>query len=250
MQTSFKDKMKDIWQRRRKAIIKGGIAVVIFVVVVGSFFFITHGSIEDHRFCALCHEEQYSYSDYRPMPATRVFSGLGVGCAECHPQPFAEYKKSKHYRGRSGFRPGCVSCHGTPHSIGDFAEYMFLSGPILFGQPGKGPGGTFFEYTSPMQDKEKWEKVRRAWANKVRKWFLETDSRTCRNCHDIERIVKYPNPKKPWAAQIMKKAVLEQGKTCIECHYNIVHAPVPWDPKLVEEVKQTSKTTSRKNKSG
>lgn len=249
MERRSKIKMEELFKGKARYLIAGLVGIGVFLVIGGGYFFLNHGSIENPKFCALCHEVQYSYNEYQPMPATRVFSGLGIGCAECHPEPFKEYKNSKHYTGRSGFRAGCVSCHETPHTIGEFAEYMFLTGPILLGQPGKGPGGAFFEYTSPMQDKENWKKVRAEWATRVRKWFLDTNSRTCTNCHDPERLVKFPNPKKPWAAQMMK-AAFDQGKDCIECHYNIVHAAVPWDPKLLEEAKPQKKVKKAKNITG
>jgi nitrate/TMAO reductase-like tetraheme cytochrome c subunit len=245
MERRRSNNIKELFRGKGKYILVGIVGIGVIIIIGGGYFFLHHGSIENPRFCALCHEVQYSFDEYKPMPATKVFSGLGIGCAECHPEPFQEYKKSKHYVGRSGFRAGCVSCHGTPHSVGEFAEYMFLTGPILLGKPGKGPGGPFFEYTSPLQDQENWKKVRAEWANRVRKWFLQTKSRTCKNCHDPELLVKFPNPQKPWAAQMMKMA-FEQGKECIECHFNIVHAPVPWDPKILEEVKPQKEANKSK----
>ena len=245
MEQKPKRKIKELLTGKVKYIIGGLVVIGVFIFIGGGYFILHHGSMENPKFCALCHEVQYSYDEYRPMPATRVFSGLGIGCAECHPEPFQSFRQSKHYTGRSGFRAGCVSCHETPHTIGEFAEYMFLTGPILMGQAGKGPGGAFFEYTSPMQDEEKWKKVRAEWATRVRKWFLDTNSRTCTNCHDPELLVNIPNPKKPWAAQMMKTAI-EQGKDCIECHYNIVHTAVPWDPKLLDVVEPQKEAEKEK----
>jgi len=216
------DKVIGFLKRNRVYLIGGGIGGIL-VLFIAFFSFLHFGSVDSPDFCAFCHEERYSFDDYRPYPLTRSVSGVRVGCAECHPMVFAEYKKSKHFRGRGGLRPGCMSCH-KPHSIGKFARYMFLTGPIFTFEPGSGPGGAFWDIAAPMNDKERWEGIRPVLAKKVREGFLESDSAPCRNCHDFGLLT----PKRKRGRNAHKK-VTSGEKTCIECHYNLVHAEVPWN---------------------
>ena len=216
------DNLIEFLDRNKKCLITGGAGAALLMIVI-IFYFLHFGSINNPNFCAFCHEKRYSYDDYRPYPLTKTEKGVGVGCAECHPMVFAEYEGSKHYKGRNGLRPGCTSCH-EPHKIGKFANFMFVTGPILTSNPGSGPGGPFWNISAPMNDKERWEAIRPDLAKRVREWFLETNSASCRNCHNTEVLT----PKRIRGHNAHEK--FKSGeKTCIECHYNLVHAEVPWN---------------------
>ena len=51
--------------------------------------------------------------------------------------------------------------------------------------------------------------------------MLETDSATCRSCHEEDAI--QPQRKR---GQRQHEDARERGLTCIGCHYNLVHADV------------------------
>ncbi|MBI5681659.1 MAG: NapC/NirT family cytochrome c [Deltaproteobacteria bacterium] len=216
------DKIIEFISKNKVSIIGGGIGAVL-ILLIAVISFLNHGSVNNPNFCALCHEIKYSYDDYRPYPITKANSGVRVGCAECHPMVFAEYEKSKHFNGRNGLRPGCTSCH-EPHTVGKFANFMFVTGPIFTSKPGSGPGGAFWNIAAPMNDKERWEAIRPGLAKRVREGFMKNDSAPCRNCHNTEILV----PKRIRGQNAHEK--FKSGeKTCIECHYNLVHAEVAWN---------------------
>lgn len=207
------------------AVVIGVLALAFLAVAAVNHY----GSIRDPATCGMCHTTYYNYADYAPYPHQEPERGVTVGCGECHPYPFKEFRKSVHYTAVNGIRPGCVSCHGAPHTLGDFNRYMFLLGPTLWFKPGTvSPGAAFWNMAAPMTDQPKWELVRPQMAQKVRDEYLKNDSAPCRSCHNIDNLIAVENPDKPWVKDVHAQ-VKQEGKTCIQCHYNLVHAEVPWE---------------------
>ena len=237
------DVLDTIFEDYHKTVVGIGItiAALAVIVVVG----VNHyGFIKDPAICQTCHATFYKYSDYAPHPHQEPLTGVSVGCAECHPYPYNEYKKSVHHTALNGIRPGCVSCHGAPHTLWDFNKYMFLLGPTLWTKPGSAgfsPGGAFWDLSSPMANKAKWETIRPRLAKKVREQYLANDSAPCRSCHNIDNLIAVENPEKPWVKDIHTQ-VKQDKKTCIECHFNLVHAPVAWEePAKTTEAEKKAK---------
>lgn len=184
----------------------GGLFLILFLLISLG---LTHGRITNTGFCSLCHVTQYPAEEYMPKNLKNITDrGVIVGCAECHPQPFMEFKESLHFRTTSQDKPGCVNCH-NPHKVWQFAGYMFFSSP------------SWWEVSGALKDNEKWEKVvRPRLARVVREGMFKEGSKKCQRCHE---------PKEKWFAEIERHRVtLEKGQTCIECHYNLVHKKVPW----------------------
>lgn len=214
-----------------------GIASLAAIVLVG----VNHyGFIKDPAVCAMCHQTFYNPDDYAPRPYQEPAAGVSVGCAECHPYPFNEYKKSVHFTAVNGVRPGCVTCHGAPHDLWAFNKYMFLLGPTLWSKPGAAgisPGGAFYDMSAPMANQPKWETIRPGLAQRVRDQYLANDSAPCRSCHNIENLIAVENPEKPYVKDIHAQVKADK-KTCIECHFNLVHAEVPWQEPGQKPVQQ------------
>ena len=194
----------------------GILLVVGMVFILGAGLFVSHGTIEAHGFCNTCHTAYYDAKEYafNDKVGMKKPSGVLTGCAECHPQPYAEFKKSVHFEtGKQERRPGCTNCHTEPHSVFRWYDYMYW-------QP-----DAWKKVQLSIQDERVWEQqVRPDLAAKARAKFVNSDSSACRGCHSVEA--------KTWRPDIKahKKAV-DTKETCIKCHFNLVHAEVPWPDK-------------------
>lgn len=192
----------------------GGAVLLIVIIYVGHFARIT-----TPRFCEICHMLLYDKTEYGlnygvlEMKQISAPRGLLVGCAECHRNPYREYKNSDHSKTDMDMRPGCPNCH-TPHGLFTAARYMFTTSPYLGVTDGM------------MMDSARWESEERPkLAMKVREGFLKNSSRPCRQCHDDMDAGLEPH-------QIAEKEKMD----CIECHFNLVHKETPWPEK--EEKKE------------
>ncbi len=200
----------------------GGAALVALVLLSILMGTLHYGSFTNAGTCALCHETRYDYEDYRPHPAFDSVGGLNVGCAECHPQNYYEYTKSAHYRGLNGINPGCVTCHGETHSPADFVRFMFGAGPWFWSEAGSGPGGEFWDISSPVADLTRGEKFRPRLAEKVRQKFRDSNSAACLQCHDPDLLAASNSIE---AVAKVHTQAKQAGASCIECHQSVVHAP-------------------------
>jgi nitrate/TMAO reductase-like tetraheme cytochrome c subunit len=190
------------------------LATILLLVAAGGF--LTHGTIEAVGFCGTCHTAYYDAKEYAFNDRVGMSkpSGILTGCAECHAQPYAEFKKSAHsMTSKTDRRPGCVNCHKDTHSV--LTWYMFM-----YRQP-----VAWKKVQLSLHDRGLWEKeVRPDLAAKARAEFVQSDSATCRGCHN--------NAAKTWRENIrVHQTALKTGKTCIKCHFNLVHAEVPWPDK-------------------
>lgn len=192
------------------------VIIVAALVVLAGVVFLSHGRVEAQGFCNLCHTAYYDVKEYafNDKIGTKKPSGILVGCPECHPQPYAEFKKSVHYEtDKKDRRPGCVNCHDEPHSILLWYKYMYR-------QPKE-----WYPVQMSLHDDILWEnEVRPDLAKKARIKFVKSDSRACRGCHN--------EAAKTWKPTIKAhQKFLKEGGTCIKCHFNLVHAEVPWPDK-------------------
>jgi nitrate/TMAO reductase-like tetraheme cytochrome c subunit len=185
-------------------------------VILGGGLFLSHGTLEAENFCNTCHTAYYDSKEYafNDKVGMRKPSGVLTGCAECHPQPYAEFKKSAHFETKlSERRPGCANCHNDVHSV--FAWYRFM-----YWQP-----AAWKKVQASINDNALWNgEVRPRLAGMARTGFLQSESRPCRDCHNLDAKTFRPNIK-------AHKQAAKSGETCIRCHFNLVHADVPWPDK-------------------
>src|SRR3989304_3170917 len=109
---------------------KKGLILSIIIGIV--LFFVIHAGIRyaqyrtnDISLCLVCHELFGTYDEYKGADYNRDWSGVGIGCAECHMYPYEEFKKSPHYANAAGLRPSCTACH-EPHSFTRIVRYKFI----------------------------------------------------------------------------------------------------------------------------
>ena len=132
-------------------------------------------------------------------------------CMSCHEMKdnnFEEYKDTIHAKNRTGVKATCSDCH-VPHG---FVDTMV--------RKVKAANDVFQHFAGTIDTKEKFEQHRLALAKRV--WFRmkETDSRECRNCHDVTAMDLEKQGK---TAQKQHRKLGNGDKTCIDCHYGIAH---------------------------
>ncbi len=193
--------------------------------------------------CNTCHETWYDESRYafNPKGNRNHPWGVTVGCAECHPVQFEEYKISSMGSSKSPLRPGCVNCHDNPHSVFRWFKHMYLADQ------------GWKDVQRALRDREFYNnELTPRLAKTARDHFVATDSRTCRECHtreDHQSILKGTvgefRPDIP-----PHKRMVTDGLTCVQCHQNLMHnlsVPAPWQGKPTKA--QQGDITAGKEKS-
>jgi len=134
-----------------------------------------------------------------------------IGCHEMEQNVYQEYKPSIHHSNRTGVRAVCSDCH-VPKSWGHkMVRKIKASKEVYFWLMGK------------IDTPEKFDENRLELAKHVWKTMKDTDSRECRNCHNLESMnPKYQRPR----ARKQHLNAFETGQTCIDCHKGIAHKAV------------------------
>jgi cytochrome c553 len=215
---------------------KTQIAIASTLVIIGLLLFFAASKLgivqirginsvfQQEGTCNICHEAWYDEKRYafNPRGNAKLPWGVTVGCAECHPVQFEEYKISSMGSSKSPLRPGCVNCHDSPHSVPRWFKHMYLADE------------GWKEVQMALRDRDLYNnKLAPRLAKKARQHFVETDSRTCRECHireDHQSILKDTvgeyRPDIPPHQQMLRDDL-----TCVQCHQNLVHnlsVPAPW----------------------
>lgn len=146
-------------------------------------------------------------------------------CTSCHTMRwnFEEYKETIHFKNPSGVQATCADCHVPKEFFAKVKAKIIATKDI------------YHQIMGTVDTKEKFEEHRWEMANRVWDKMRETDSRTCRNCHDFEnmdlsgqsRIARNKHGRAP-----------TEGKTCIDCHQGIAHhePEVPMDEINLDDI--------------
>jgi len=174
--------------------------------------------------CNACHETWYDEARYafNPKGNEKLPWGVTIGCAECHPVQFEEYKLSAMGSSNNALRPGCVNCHDNPHSFFRWVKHMYLADE------------GWKQVQLGLRDRELYNnQLTPRLAEVAREHFVRTDSRRCRECHTREQnqgLLKGTTGEfKPDIPP--HRNIKEEGITCIQCHMNLTHnlsVPAPW----------------------
>lgn len=116
-----------------------------------------------------------------------------------------EWANSVHYENRTGVRATCADCH-VPKAWGPKMVAKVLAVKDLY-----------HEIVGTMNTREEFEERRLLMAKRVWDKMRETDSRECRNCHDVAHMAFDQQ------LSFQHNPVQEMGRTCIDCHKGIAH---------------------------
>ncbi|SKA31893.1 NapC/NirT family cytochrome c [Consotaella salsifontis] len=137
-------------------------------------------------------------------------SGLEF-CVSCHSMRdnvYPEYVQSIHFKNPAGVQAECADCHERKTGLAAYVD-KFNAWRDIWG-----------EIRGTIDTPEKFEQNRLRLAKQVWKHMEETDSATCRSCHDFAHMDF--DKQKPEAAKQMQTA-MKNGDTCISCHKGIAH---------------------------
>jgi len=131
-----------------------------------------------------------------------------ISCHEMEDNVFAEYKDTIHYANRTGVRATCPDCHVPREWQHKVIRKIQASNELLHKALGT------------IDTREKFEAKRLQLAQNVWRAMKETDSRECRNCHDIDSMDFGEQGRR---AVKQHSEALETKATCIDCHKGIAH---------------------------
>jgi cytochrome c-type protein NapC len=132
-------------------------------------------------------------------------------CISCHVMRdyvYQEYKITVHYRNRTGVRASCPDCHVPQEWIHKVVRKVQATKEL------------FHWFQGTIDTPEKFAAKRLALAQKVWSSMEATDSRECRNCHEIGSMNAGAQAT---VAGRMHQLALKWEMTCINCHKGIAH---------------------------
>ncbi|MDP7545887.1 MAG: NapC/NirT family cytochrome c [Alphaproteobacteria bacterium] len=132
-------------------------------------------------------------------------------CISCHVMEtfvFQEYKETIHYRNRTGVRASCPDCHVPQEWVHKVIRKVQATQEL------------FHWLRGSISTAEKFEAKRLTLARHVWDGMAATDSRECRNCHDIGFMAAESQAK---VAGRMHELAKNWQFTCIDCHKGIAH---------------------------
>jgi nitrate/TMAO reductase-like tetraheme cytochrome c subunit len=144
------------------------------------------------------------------MEATNTME-FCISCHEMENTVYKEYKGTIHDANRSGVRAGCPDCHVPRPWFYKIKRKIQASNEVLH------------KILGSIDTPEKFEAKRLKMAKKEWKRMKVSDSRECRNCHEISTMD--PESQKPRARKQHYNA-MKTGQTCIDCHKGIAHKKV------------------------
>jgi cytochrome c-type protein NapC len=131
-----------------------------------------------------------------------------ISCHEMRDTVYREYKKTRHFSNRIGVRAICSDCH-MPRELSREILRKILATRELWGK-----------ITGSVDTTEKFEAHRMELATRVWANMKASNSRECRNCHNLDTMNKTTDHLRVYEKHMKAK---DEGKTCIDCHKGIAH---------------------------
>lgn len=132
-------------------------------------------------------------------------------CISCHDMKatvYQDYRHSAHATNSSGVRASCPDCHVPREFFPKLLRKLQASTELYHWMLGTIDSPEKFAARRPYLANREWERMRKS------------DSRECRNCHDVESMNSKTQAR--FASRIHRDG-FAQGKTCIDCHQGIAH---------------------------
>jgi cytochrome c-type protein NapC len=139
-----------------------------------------------------------------------------ISCHEMEVNVYEEYTDTVHYTNRTGVRATCPDCHVPKDWVHKFARKVQATNEL------------FHHFRGTIDTPEKFDEKRIVLAQHVWDSMKQTDSRECRNCHEL--LSMDYDKQEPRSSERHEQAE-EEGLTCIDCHKGIAHSlPMEYDP--------------------
>jgi cytochrome c-type protein NapC len=131
---------------------------------------------------------------------------------------YEEYKETIHYSNRTGVRAVCSDCHVPKEWFQKLGRKMQATIHEL-------PHWAMGTIDTPEKfDERRLYLARRVWAD-----MMGSDSRECRNCHELGHMDLDKQQLSASRKHTLKRQA-ERGETCIECHQGVAHTlPDGWE---------------------
>lgn len=132
-------------------------------------------------------------------------------CVSCHEHSqftLPEVQASRHYSNAAGIRAACYDCHVPRDWLHKVTTKAYVTNEL------------FHHLAGTVDTREKYEAKRTAMAYDVWRRMRESDSRECRNCHDLSAM--NPRQQEGLAAR-QHELASARGVTCIDCHMGVAH---------------------------
>lgn len=147
-----------------------------------------------------------------------------ITCHEMRDNVYETYTKSIHYNNASGVRAICSDCH-VPREW----QYKMLRKIAAAKE-------IYHKLMGTIDTPEKFEAKRLELAKRVWKTMKETDSRECRNCHQMTAMALANQSRRARNQHDNAVVGVEDGDTCIDCHKGIAHKAVHLDLEDEEDI--------------
>jgi cytochrome c-type protein NapC len=131
-----------------------------------------------------------------------------ISCHEMRNTVYQELQKTIHFSNRTGVRATCPDCHVPREWFPKVVRKIKASNEL------------WHKALGTIDTPEKFEKERKAMAERVWAEMKANDSHECRNCHNF-RSMDFTKQKD--FVSPMHQAAFKEGQTCIDCHKGIAH---------------------------
>ena len=135
-----------------------------------------------------------------------------ISCHEMESNVYREYRQSIHYTNRTGVRAVCSDCHVPKDWTHKMIRKVQASNEL------------WHHFLGSVDTREKLNAKRLQLAKNVWRAMKTTDSRECRNCHNIVHMDLSAQEKSSAAKH---QDATKTGGTCIDCHKGIAHRLPP-----------------------
>ena len=144
-----------------------------------------------------------------------------ISCHEMRDTPFAELKKTIHFKNPAGVTAICSDCHVPKQWIYKVIRKIKASREV------------YYHLTGYVDTPEKFKAHRLELAKRVWATMEGNDSRECRNCHEITSM---DFAKQSGRASAQHQNSIKDHETCITCHKGIAHhkPEIPTSPSSFE----------------
>jgi cytochrome c-type protein NapC len=141
-----------------------------------------------------------------------------IACHEMRDTVYKEWQESVHFKNASGVQATCADCHVPRSWVHKVVRKVKATNELYHKVAGT-------VNTPEKFEAKRWELANRVWDN-----MKATDSRECRNCHDLAAMDLEEQDR---SGKKKHAKAREDGKTCIDCHKGLAHE-YPSKPKPAE----------------